>query len=793
MQVFGDPGKANKKFREWSDPKKKHQFEIPSEEGVSMIENLTIGQALTLYQYAKQKGLEETFKEHGWEVYTSSGRDGVSLRALKDQIIEKGGKEAIDWAEWQVSELYPQMYHRLNEKYRQHMGTDLDYIINFSPVVREKKGTTEDLTSILEGTRADKYLTSVHTNASKVRTNSKDWFDLKDANELMYAHIERASHYIHFQDPVNRLEKVFGNKEVRRVLERRFGRRANEVMEKFRDDIAHDHWGGDKWIGLDKLKTGFVRAKLGFNLVLFPKQMVSTTAFRSEVKPEDQLVFTKYMLMPDFGLMKQMAKNPYIKSRYDMGLFNREIAAAEKSINKSQVDASRLNLIKGTGWKAVDPRASGYMKDNMMVMTKLGDLGAILYGGQALYKTQLNKYKGEGYGVERAQQMAFNDFVRGVRKTQQSGAIEDLSHLQRRGSWGRMLTLFQNTPLQYLRIELAAMENLLDAKRQGDRARQADAAKTLMIYHFVLPATFHAASKGFYIDDITKTHEGKDASWLQDPDVLEGLIMGSLQYAPLAGEMALNTASYINTGSAFSTDIGIATDLAQSFDDFRDIIGESIEDRSISIEDVMKAISLPATLTGMPTHSLFNLEEGIRKYIAGETDDVRALLGYSPGTLGDHNVSRDFGLIHKHIEGNGNMSTMLQEYYDNEPLYVFDKEHKRLTKEYMMYDEFGKWDKHVNHLHNHLETNERKARYIWQLYMAEVEGQTMFRRNVSLSDIGGAGSMTEQEFNDRLSKWVVNDVISREAYGMFLVMKQQKGSRKGFDKIFKPEGKKNDE
>jgi hypothetical protein len=783
-RIFGDARTGEKKFREWS--KKKHPFEIASLRDVPITEELTVGEAITMYQYMNQKGLERTFEDRGYEITTPTNKPGRSVYSLKRQIIQHGGKEAIQWSDWMIEELYPQMYHRINEKYREHKGTDLEYILNYSPVFRKySPDRIQDLASMMEMPIME-YVTAAFASTKRRSENAEAWFDLRNANEIMNSHIERAAHYVHFQDISNRISRLFGDQRFQEVVEKEYTRHANVVLKKFTDDLTRDAMSGDKWKVLDKIRTNFVKANLGFNLVLLPKQLMSVTAYRSDVDFAEMGSFTKYMIAPDRKLIKNLAKTSFIRSRYEMGTFNRDIALAEKklSITSTGEVTDRLKFVKGRGLEAIDPTSKGQLRNNMLVMTKLGDVGAILYGGQALYRTKYDKYIREGRTAKDAKQLAFNDFIRATRKTQQSGNLEDLSHLQRSGSWGKMLTLFQNTPLQYLRVELAALNNMIQAQQQGDRAKAKNAAKDLIIYHLILPATFNAAANGFYIDDILDPDKGKDAKWGDDPTLVGDLLLGSLQYTPVLGEAALNALSKWNTGQAFDPNIGVMSDAVATSKKFYEEVVEALDGDEITLDDVMNATEWISLRYGIPSESPYRMYQGWDKFMSGESHDVRGLVGYSASVLGDYDRSADYGLIHKHLPAyGGDLGSMLTEYADNNGYRDLKRNKVRLTREYLMYDEFGAWDKNVNYLYRNLKNNESKAKHIVHLYDAEVlRKHPIARKYKTWGDLPEIPQLTEAEFNTRLAKWVAYGVISQEVAEMYYVLRES--GKEGFEKAY---------
>jgi hypothetical protein len=773
-EIFQNSKVAEKAMKEWS--KKKVTIDIATNRGITEPTTYTIQEWITLHQYGKQLDLTDAFVKRGWDMVNEKGEFGETFRSIEKGLREAGGEEAIKWSEWMTNDLYPRLYHKLNEKYREHKGTDLDHIVNYSPVFRETGKRVED--RVLFDMPVEDYVASTLTSSSKSRQKNSNWFNVRSANENMNNHIERVLHYVNFQDAVNRLDRAFGESGVRDAISDRYGDIGNKVMDKFIKDISHDVLTGDRWRNMDKLRSRFVRAKLGFNLILLPKQIMSVDAYRAELSAGEQLEFTANLFKVDWGVIKKMSQNPWLRSRYAHSSFDRELAIQEKTFSEfTTVEQKSLvnEMVRGHNfWDAINPMT--HLKDNMLLMTKLGDAGAILYGGQAMYRVKYNTYLREGYTPGEAGQKAFNDWVRSTRKTQQSGVTEDLSHFQRAGSWGKMLSLFQNTPMQYLRLELAAMDAISQARRDKDKKKMVNAAKDFLLFHVVLPTTFQAASNGFYIDDILDPDKGFDAEWWEDPAVKSNMIAGGLQYTPFAGELLMGALNYYNSGFAYEPGVGVLSDILKETTNMYKLAADVIQGDTdkLTAQDVVKRTALIPTMMGIPVNSLWNLGSGVEEFVSGETHDARALLGYSPAMRGQYSRSPDYGLIHKHMPSyGGSIATMFKEVAEKEGFAYLKRNKKRLQDEYVMYSMFGGNDRHVNFMYSSLRNNKQRAKYVYDLWKGSVP-DTPARgpaRNLALRDWTLPERLSEEEFNRRMMMWVAGGAIDKQVVEYFQAMK----------------------
>jgi len=764
-QIFGNAKKAEAKFKEW---RKDHTFEVIREvEGVetTTLETMSIQDALTIRAYGKQADQAVTFDNRGWT------QDG--FRHFENQIVEIGGKEAIAWADAVVNGIMPRIWSRVNGRYKQDIGADLTVIENYFPVARKfdsKTGTGDPFTltnTPLENVR------STHTSSSKERSpDVANWYKLNKSNDLafndmLYKHLDHSMQYVHYQQLVKDMDAVFRNEDVQAVIEDGFTANTNKFIDAMINDLGRGRIGAERFRSIDKIRTNFVRSKLGLNMTLLPKQLMSINMYQAELSPAEAVQFGKYLLAPSVKTMKHLGRSRDIRLRYEKSQWDRDLALVEHGLKTAAGQSEgKVQLSRGEG---LGKFTMTNMKDNMLIMTKYGDYGAIVMGGQAMYRVRYDTYTRKGFTPAEASQKAYNDFVSATRRTQQSGAVEDLSHAQK-GTVGKLITQFKNSPLQYLRGEHAAVTNMFEGFKQGDKVKFQNGLKNFILYHFVAPQLFHAASNGFYLGE-------KDKSWLDDPMTLVTALGGSLMYMPIMGSALQHIIQNQVTGQSFGTDTGIAADILEEATDAIDLAAEIINkagdpgEFSISADDIWAFANSAGAFAGVPVKAPESLYKGWKGYLQHETDDELALLGYSPYMRGDYSRSRNYPVIHKHLpENGGTMGTMREEYAEEHGEAATQRAWPYLQKEYLMYNKFGGNDRHVNYIYMNLKTSDDKAKYIYDLYKNQVKGQRPLRKNVSIKDIVTDMETNDVDFTRMVAEWQAYGVIDKSSFTKFLIM-----------------------
>lgn len=741
QDIFGSTKNGEHFFNKFGVGKKNpkiYQFDI-MENGSPTAKKWSMGEAMTMYSYMRQldqaRIMEKDFK---WDIIKDGKLEGETIKSMEAELERIGGKEAVDWVHFVTEELLPEVWTQVNERYKQDKGIDLEFIDRYFPVFKyNKRGEGVQIVGDPDNPTPLDYIPYATTGSIKKRQGGSK-YELKDFNNVMFQYINDALHYVHWQTIVSDMNSTFKDGEVRDILEKRFSKNALKSIDTLIADLAAGHTIRDRQIQwLDSARRAFARAKLGINPTLFPKQMMSVNAYASEMTMGESMKHLAYVAKPDFEVMQMLMNLPQIKMRYRVNDFNRDIAERTRQTDEMlrQGGEDKIALLKGRGLEVLKLKN---MRDNQLIATKWGDLTAILIGGQAMYRVKYDGYVKKGYSAKEAKNMALKDFTKATEKTQQSGALHNLSMFQRSGSYGKLLSLFQNTPLQYTRIELGALTNMKQAVKQGDFKKGADAMKTFMVYHFILPELFRAASNGFYLGD-------EDKTFFNDPMMPVSFILGSLSYVPVLGAGTLNLMQRFNTEHSFGTSQNIISDMLEETDGIMELIADKVAEAGtpgseslleIGWEEIAQVINGTASWLGAPTQGLITIGTGMYDYFTDRTDDELALLGYSRSVYQGYMLSKDAGMINRHMPHNGgSFETMLKEFEEQEGEAFIVKNVSRLEREYRMYQKYGFNDPHVNFLYRGLTNSVDEANYLYKLFQAEVRDRATLRQNYTINEL----------------------------------------------------------
>jgi hypothetical protein len=107
--------------------------------------------------------------------------------------------------------------------------------------------------------------------------------------------------------------------------------------------------------------------------------------------------------------------------------------------------------------------AISYLLSKGFVLTRYADSFAIASGGSTFYRNRIKKYVKEGMSTELAEQQAFADFKDVAEESQQSSDASKISMQQASGA-GRVILNWANTPMQYVRIQKRAAQDLINGR-----------------------------------------------------------------------------------------------------------------------------------------------------------------------------------------------------------------------------------------------------------------------------------------------------------------------------------------
>ncbi len=180
--------------------------------------------------------------------------------------------------------------------------------------------------------------------------------------------------------------------------------------------------------------------------------------------------------------------------------------------------------------------AISYLLSKGFVLTRYADSFAIASGGSTFYRNRINKYIKEGMSKELATEKAFQDFRLIAEESQQSSSPDKIS-MQQASAAGRVILNWANTPMQYVRIQKRAIQDLIagrgDAKVHMSRIAYYGVMQNL-IFNAMQQALF-AIGFGDDEDDEEKSAAKKKQDNKKIARVANGMIDSQLKGLGIAG------------------------------------------------------------------------------------------------------------------------------------------------------------------------------------------------------------------------------------------------------------------
>jgi len=406
------------------------------------------------------------------------------------------------------------------------------------------------------------------------------------------------AHYITWAEKLQDLNSVFSNTKIREIITERFptGLLKGSILKLIDKQIVHFTTNRiDRADGfgtyIEFLRRQLPAAVLPLKLAITMKQMVSTAAFWEFVPT---VTFIKELIAFPINMDEKieiLLSSEFVRDR-GRGNITRDI---RDSFRSQEFAAFRQN-----------PNFKNWLLFNV----RLGDIGAIFWGGWAVYQHTLNQTG--------SKTKAMAAFEAASKKTQQSGDLDELSDMQRGGPLGKALTMFTTSQIQYMRRELSAIRNL-----QAGRTSKKQFAKTMFIYHFLLPQSFQMVVNFGQFDP---------------EEQLRALVLGSLNGIVIWNDildmlirLGINIAAdeeVLDVFPGFDFPIfSFVEDLKRGILGFEDAI--DAEEYIAATKDIMSATA--GAHLGIPVEVLFNFYEGAQDIQEGEVGaGLLKLGGWSP-------------------------------------------------------------------------------------------------------------------------------------------------------------------
>ena len=545
----------------------------------------TKDQLLDLYMKSKDDETKKIMLDDHIKMYNEEFLQKVDDILTEDDI-------AITEA---IFSFYNENHEKINAFYEDHFGVSLPKNKYYSPRRIERQGVNVETGEL----RSYAGFSGV-----KQRTAKGGAVIARGAFNALQEYIVNSNHYMAFSDKLLDINAVAGNVQVKQIIDGLFGERMNKRLKYEISNIASNGKASKNMDAANiwnKVRARYAKAVLGLKPSLAIKQLTSLPAYLEKMSVTDFISGVADFVKNPKQAVQTLSNTTLMKTR-------------DANIIRDLEELSKSDLLKNM------QKAKGKIKwnDLLMLNIKLGDRGAIYVGGWAYYKSQLKKNLSKGMSAEEAQQKALQEFERFTDETQQSGRMSQQSYWQSNPML-RAFTMFTSSQNQYLRKELRAMRGLLTK-----RADKKQVAKTMFIYHLLLPMLFQWASDGF--------------RWDKDAQLRVG-VLGSLNGIFILNSILDNLFDMAVNGSNLYNSSMRIRDVLPFFapieDLIKDIANFDIDD--LDAESVLDVIKDFGEVAGIPTKYPLDVAQNMGKYAEEGEYGKEALLwlGWSPYALRD--------------------------------------------------------------------------------------------------------------------------------------------------------------
>lgn len=561
--------------------------EFKNAKGQKVSLNFSVQEAIKFYMERQDPTLAENLFEPEGNAYTPEME-----RAITGLLLETDKAFALGQLK-----LYREMYAQVNAVYRKVRGVDLPFNEFYSPIraIGFKRDGAAELTP--EGLPSD-HLSPRTTlgNWSINRVRHLLPLEKQSAEAAFNKHVHDIAHFIAYEEKVRLWNRTLAHPYFRAFVTGVYGSDTLEALDTMVRRVTSGTHEQMLMRGFNRMITNLAVAEIIGKGVAVPKQLSSMPAFMNALPIQHLHLFVKNIgaVLKD-GFPEEWVKSDFVKSR---GMSQTQELRAREEWAKSG------SLMKNPS-----------IVEFLSLPIKWGDKVSILVGGGALYRT----LRETGMSAEDALALTSKT----ARDTQSTGSVDSLSVLQSAGGVARLLTLYMNQPVQFVRLEMQAIRAITSkgfAKGEG-RMTRTEVVKTLMLFHVVIPMIFQAVV---------------DAGWDEERQK-RAAILGSFNSVPLISELILNLYHRIMKDN--DAPFGGGT----IYDSFIRDLDKGVKEltEAGSLEDFAKALAILSdpvfkAVWSIPTKPLTRLADALDY---AEKDDFLAatkiVAGYSPYMVKD--------------------------------------------------------------------------------------------------------------------------------------------------------------
>lgn len=383
----------------------------------------------------------------------STLRDRIVRAYGNTQIMDMMEKLTIQDKKFgdELQKAVADLYDDVNAVYLKMYGLDMPQAENYFPSSVERIQGNMDLLKDNIG-----QVSSPGFIKARVQSNLP-LMNFGNPVKIALDHITKVNHFVYMQEKLADLNKVYKTTIVKRHITNLYGdnvyRYILQVLDNAKFTTVARTIDGISDVG-DWLVNNYVLTKIAIKPSIMIKQLLSCINYAEDMSSVKWFEgFLKGVASPKKVIDFMMKNSKYCQSRFAKGGQTEALLKAMEGIN------SKIAWVKT-------------MKGWLTSMTRVGDIGAIIFGGYPLVMDQMSK----GVPLEKA----IEKFEQATVRSQQASLPSTLSNWQYRGmnSWlYRAMFAFANTPNQYCR----KMGDSMYMYFHGDIDKK-QLAKSLMIY-----------------------------------------------------------------------------------------------------------------------------------------------------------------------------------------------------------------------------------------------------------------------------------------------------------------------
>ena len=317
------------------------------------------------------------------------------------------------------------MYDDINAVYLRLYGLDMPQAENYFPSSVERiQGNMDLLKDNISQVSSPGFI--------KARTQSKlPLMNFGNPVRMALNHICKVNRFIYMQEKLADINKIYKPTIVKRHIINAYGESVYRYITQLLDNAKFSNIA--KTIDLmssigDYVTNNYVLSKIALKPSIMIKQLLSCINYAEDMSSVKWFKgFLQGVASPKKTIDFMMANSKYCKSRFEKG---GQTEALLKAIEGQNATFAKIKTFKGM----------------LSFMTRVGDIGAIIFGGYPYVMEQMSK------GVPL--KTAIENFEKATIRSQQASLPSTLSNWQYKGmkNWFlRAMFAFSNTPNQYCR------------------------------------------------------------------------------------------------------------------------------------------------------------------------------------------------------------------------------------------------------------------------------------------------------------------------------------------------------